>query len=52
MIELKIPRYMRDTIPILEFRNKILWVVGHKRSGYYPVSEKTKKMICFEIKEV
>ncbi len=52
MIELKIPRYLRDTIPILEFRNKILWVVGYKRSGYYPVSKKTEKMICFEIKEV
>ncbi|MBK3332001.1 tRNA lysidine(34) synthetase TilS [Persephonella atlantica] len=52
MIELKIPKYMRDTIPILEFRNKILWVVGYKRSGHYPVTEQTKKMICFEIKEV
>lgn len=52
MIELKIPQYMRDTIPILEFRNKILWLIGYKRSGYYPISDKTKKMICFEIKEV
>ncbi|SNZ07790.1 tRNA(Ile)-lysidine synthase [Persephonella hydrogeniphila] len=51
-IELKIPRYMRDTIPLLEFRNKILWVIGYKRSGYYPITEKTEKMICFEIKEV
>jgi len=52
LIDLKIPRFMRDTIPILEFRNKILWVIGHKRSGYYPVSKKSKKVICFEIKEV
>ncbi len=52
MIDLKIPKFMRDTIPLLEFRNKILWVIGHKRSGYYPVNEKSKKVICFEIKEV
>ncbi len=52
LIDLKIPRFMRDTIPLLEFRNKILWVIGHKRSGYYPVDEKSKKVICFEIKEV
>lgn len=52
MIDLKIPRYMRDSIPILEFRNKILWVIGYKRSGYYPITETTEKMICFEIKEV
>ncbi|WP_293445404.1 tRNA lysidine(34) synthetase TilS [Persephonella sp.] len=52
LIDLKIPKYMRDTIPLLEFRNKILWVIGHKRSGYYPVDEKSKKVICFEIKEV
>lgn len=51
-IEMKIPRHMRDTIPLLEFRNKILWVIGYKRSGHYPIDEKTEKMICFEIKEV
>jgi len=51
-IQLKIPRFMRDTIPLVEFRNKILWIVGYKRSGHYPVSDKTEKMVCFEIKEV
>ncbi|WP_457627054.1 tRNA lysidine(34) synthetase TilS [Persephonella sp.] len=52
LIQLKVPRYMRDTIPLVEFRNKILWIAGYKRSGHYPVTEKTEKMICFEIKEV
>jgi len=51
-IQLKIPKYMRDTIPLIEFRNKILWITGHKRSGYFPITDKTEKMICFEIKEV
>jgi len=49
-IELKIPKNMRDSIPLLVFRNKILWIIGYKRSGYFPVSEKSTKLVCFEIK--
>ncbi|WP_457643044.1 tRNA lysidine(34) synthetase TilS [Persephonella sp.] len=52
LINLKVPRFMRDNIPLLEFRNKILWIVGYRRSAYYPVTDNTEKMICFEIKEV
>ncbi|NPA57671.1 MAG: tRNA lysidine(34) synthetase TilS [Aquificae bacterium] len=52
LIDLKVPRYMRDTIPIVEFRDKILWVAGWKRSAHYPITENTEEMICFEIKEV
>ena len=52
LIDLKIPKYMRDSIPLLVYNNKILWIIGYKRSGYFPVSENAKKVICFRYKEV
>jgi len=52
MIDLKIPKSMRDSIPLLVFRDKILWIVGYKRSAHYPVSDKSSKLVCFEVKEV
>jgi tRNA(Ile)-lysidine synthase len=51
-IDLKIPKYVRDRIPLLVYNNKILWIIGYKRSGYYPVSENSTKVICFRYKEV
>jgi tRNA(Ile)-lysidine synthase len=51
-IDLKIPKYVRDSIPLLVYNNKILWIIGYKRSGYYPVSENSTKVICFRYKEV
>lgn len=52
MIDLKIPADMRDSIPLVVFQDKILWVAGYKRSAYFPINEKSKNVICFEIKEV
>ncbi len=52
MIDLKISRDMRDTIPLLTFGNKILWIIGYKRSGYYPINNKSKKILCFKAEEV
>jgi len=51
-IDLKIPKCMRDRIPLLVYNSKILWIIGYKRSGYYPVSENSTKVICFRYKEV
>lgn len=50
-IDLKIPKDMRNSIPLLIFNDKILWIVGYKRSAYYPVSENSKNLVCFKIKE-
>ncbi len=52
MVDLKIPKSMRESIPLLVFRDKILWIVGYKRSAHYPVSDKSSKLVCFEVKEV
>ncbi len=50
-IDLKIPKNMRNSIPLLVFNDKILWIVGYKRSAYYPVKEDSKNPICFKVKE-
>ncbi len=52
MIDLKIPKDMRDTIPLLTYRDKILWIVGYKRSGHYPININSKNIICFRAEEV
>lgn len=52
MIDLKIPSDMRENIPLVVYGNKILWIAGYKRSAYFPVTEKGKKLICFELEEV
>ncbi|WP_028950363.1 tRNA lysidine(34) synthetase TilS [Sulfurihydrogenibium subterraneum] len=50
-IDLKIPKNMRNSIPLLVFGDKILWIVGYKRSAYYPITENSKNPICFKVKE-
>ena len=51
MIDLKIERNMRDLIPLLIYRDKILWIVGYKRSNYYLINKNSdsKNIVCFEI---
>ncbi|RUM59251.1 MAG: tRNA lysidine(34) synthetase TilS [Persephonella sp.] len=53
MIDLKIDRNMRDIIPLLVYKDKILWIVGYKRSNYYLLNENShsKNIVCFEILE-
>jgi len=51
-IDLKIDRNMRDLIPLLEYKNKILWIVGYKRSNYYLIKpSESLNVVCFEIIE-
>ncbi len=52
LINLKIPKNMRENIPLLVFRNKILWVIGYQRSAYFPIKNDSKNLVCFEFKEV
>ena len=52
MIDLKIPKDMRDIIPLLTYRNKILWIIGYKRAKHFPIDKTSKKIICFKAEEV
>lgn len=52
-IDMKIPKHRRNSIPLLVFGDKILWVCGYRRSALYPVKEDSKNVICFKLtKEV
>jgi tRNA(Ile)-lysidine synthase len=42
--DLKIPKHLRDEIPVLVGDNQILWVLGLRRSNYAPVTSKTKQI--------
>lgn len=44
-IDEKIPRFERDSIPILCDDNNILWVIGYRTSEIYKVTKDTKKVI-------
>ncbi|MCX7760888.1 MAG: tRNA lysidine(34) synthetase TilS [Hydrogenothermaceae bacterium] len=53
LIDMKLPKTIRNNIPILAFGDKILWVCGYRRSALFPVREESKNVICFRlIKEV
>lgn len=43
--DLKIPRNLRGEIPVLVGDNKILWVLGLRRSAFAPVTPKTKQIL-------
>ena len=41
----KIPMTKRDEVPLLADGSHILWVVGHRISNYYKVTDETKKVL-------
>ena len=49
MVDEKIERYRRDTIPLLAQGNHILWVVGHRISEQYKLSEESKRILEVDI---
>lgn len=50
-IDLKIPRYERENIPVLASENNILWIMGIKVSDAYISNDKTKDKIYLQIWE-
>ena len=44
-IDEKIPRHMRDTIPLVCDGNHVMWIVGHRISEYYKISNNTTRVI-------
>ncbi|MDD3368135.1 MAG: tRNA lysidine(34) synthetase TilS [Lachnospiraceae bacterium] len=45
MIQEKIPQTKRDKLPLIAEGNHILWVVGHRISTYYRVTDTTKQIL-------
>ena len=45
LIDAKVPRYLRDEVPVLTAGGKIIWVVGHRISERHKVTGKTRKVL-------
>jgi tRNA(Ile)-lysidine synthase len=45
LIDAKVPRYLRNEVPVLTSGEEIIWVVGHRISERHKVTSKTKKII-------
>lgn len=46
MIDLKIPKELRDRIILPAFGNEILWIPGMRTNAAYPVTESTKTVLA------
>jgi len=47
-IDNKIPRELRDEIPLISMENEIVWVIGYKISDKFKVTENTKSALVIE----
>lgn len=47
-IDEKIPRKVRDKIPLAADGNRIIWIIGYRLSEMYKVSEETKRYLKLE----
>lgn len=50
MITKKIPRDLRESIPVLAQENHVIWLIGYRISEYYKVSENTKRVLQVQLK--
>jgi tRNA(Ile)-lysidine synthase len=48
LIDMKIPRYQRDEVMLLTTKGKIAWIVGHRISDEFKMTDKTKKVLKME----
>ena len=51
LIDDKVPRERRQGLLLLAAGHEILWIVGRRRTSHYPVTDQTKRILYFQIKE-
>ena len=44
-VDEKIPRHLRDEVPLVCDGNHVMWVVGHRVSEYYKISKNTTRVL-------
>ena len=49
LIDLKVPRFKRDGVPILFNEEKILWVIGYRIDDRFKLKKETKKILNVRI---
>ena len=50
MITEKIPRELRDRIPVVAVGSHVLWLVGYRISEYFKVSANTNRVLQVKLK--
>jgi tRNA(Ile)-lysidine synthase len=50
LTDAKVPRLLRDSVPILTGGGAILWVVGHRLSHAARVTGRTRQVIHIQVK--
>lgn len=48
-VDLKVPRYVRDLVPLVCDKNYILWVVGYKRSAHAIITPTTQRVLEIKV---
>lgn len=51
-IDTKVPREDRDNIPLLAVNGEIVWIIGHKISDKFKVTENTKRVLKISFKKL
>ncbi len=51
MISARIPRELRDKIPVLAEGSHVLWLVGYRISEYYKVDRNTKRVLQVQLRK-
>lgn len=49
-IDNKIPREKRDEIPLIASNEEVVWIIGHKISDKFKVTENTKRVLRLKVK--
>lgn len=49
LIDIKVPRNKRDTVPLLAEDKNIIWVIGFRTSEKYRITQSTKVILCVNI---
>ncbi len=49
-IDNKVPREKRDGIPLIASANEVVWIIGHKISDKFKVTENTKRVLKLTVK--
>ena len=50
-IQNEVPREERSRLLLLANGQEILWIAGRRRTSHYPVNDRTKRILYFQIKE-
>ena len=50
MVTEKIPRSLRDKIPVLAEGNHVIWLIGYRISEYYKINRNTKRVLQVQLK--